>query len=51
MTVTIPAGARLAIRVFQAQVVTSAARTVYGGRGLTADYSDAGLTFTTGTLQ
>jgi serine protease AprX len=50
--VTIPAGARIAIRVFQAQVVTSAARTVYGGKGtLGVDFSDAGVTFTTGTLQ
>jgi serine protease AprX len=49
--VTIPAGTRLSVLVRAAQVVTSTARTVYGGRGLTADYSDAGITFTTGTLQ
>ena len=49
--VTIPAGTRLSVLVRAAQVVTSTARTVYGGRGLAADFSDAGITFTTGTLQ
>ena len=49
--VTIPAGLRLSVRVYQAQLVTSTARTVYGGKGLAADFSDAGITFTTGTLQ
>jgi len=49
--VTLPVGTRISVLVRAAQVVTSTARTVYGGRGLTADFSDAGLTFTTGTLQ
>ncbi len=49
--VTLPAGTHLSVLVRAAQVVTSTARTVYGGRGLTADFSDAGITFTTGTLQ
>jgi serine protease AprX len=49
--VTLPAGTRISVLVYAAQVVTSSARTVYGGRGLTADYSDAGVTFTTGTMQ
>jgi hypothetical protein len=49
--VTLPAGTRISVLVYAAQVVTSTARTVYGGRGLAADFSDAGVTFTTGTLQ
>ena len=49
--ITLPAGTRLSVLVYAAQVVTSTARTVYGGRGLSADFSDAGVTFTTGTLQ
>lgn len=49
--VTLPAGTRLSVLVRLAQLVTSASRTVFGGRGLAADYSDAGVTFTTGTLQ
>jgi hypothetical protein len=49
--VTLPAGTRISVLAYAAQVVTSTARTVYGGRGLTADFSDAGVTFTTGTLQ
>jgi hypothetical protein len=49
--VTLPAGTRISVLAYAAQVVTSTARTVYGGRGLSADFSDAGVTFTTGTLQ
>lgn len=49
--ITLPAGTRLSILVRETGAVSSASRTVYGGRGLTADYSDAGVTFTTGTLQ
>jgi serine protease AprX len=49
--VTLPAGTRISVLGYAAQVVTSTARTVYGGRGLTGDFSDAGVTFTTGTLQ
>jgi serine protease AprX len=48
---TIPAGARISVVVRQTGVVTSTSRTVYGGAGLTANYSDAGVTLTTGTLQ
>src|SRR5207253_1910350 len=48
---TVPAGARLSIVVRQTAAVTSTSRTVYGGAGLTANYSDAGVTLTTGTLQ
>lgn len=49
--VTLPAGSRLSVLVRQTGVVSSSSRTVYGGRALAADYSDAGVTFTTGTLQ
>ena len=49
--ITLPAGTRISVLAYAAQVVTSSARTVYGGRGLAADFSDAGITFTTGTLQ
>jgi hypothetical protein len=49
--VTLPAGSRLAVLVRQTAVVTSASRTVYGGTGLAANYGDAGITLTTGTLQ
>jgi hypothetical protein len=49
--ITIPAGARLSVVFRETAAVTSSSRTVYGGRGLSADFSDAGVTFTTGTLQ
>ena len=50
--VTLPAGTRISVLVRLAQVVTSASRTLYGGTGsLGADFGDAGLVFTTGTLQ
>lgn len=49
--VSLPAGSRLSVLVRETAAVASATRTVYGGAGLTANYSDAGITFTTGTLQ
>jgi serine protease AprX len=49
--ITLPAGSRLSVVVRQTGAVTSASRTVYGGSGLTANFSDAGVTLTTGTLQ
>jgi hypothetical protein len=50
--VPIPAGSRLRTTIRAAQVVTSTSRMVWGGvASLGADYSDAGVTFTTGTLQ
>jgi hypothetical protein len=48
---TLPAGSRLSVLVRQTAAVTSASRTVYGGRGLAADFADAGITLTTGTLE
>ena len=48
---TLPAGSRLSILLRESGAVSSASRTVYGGRSLTADFSDAGVTFTTGTMQ
>jgi hypothetical protein len=50
--IPIPAGSRLRTTIRAAQVVTSTARMVWGGTGsLSADFSDAGVTLTTGTLQ
>jgi hypothetical protein len=49
--ITLPVGSRLSILVRESAAVASATRTVYGGAGLTASYADAGITFTTGTLQ
>lgn len=49
--VTVPAGSRLSVVLRETGVVSSAARAVWGGTGLGADYSDAGITVTTGTLQ
>jgi hypothetical protein len=48
---TLPAGSRLSIVVYESAAVASASRTVYGGAGLTGNFSDAGITLTTGTLQ
>lgn len=48
---SVPAGTRLSVVINQAQVVTSAARTVYGGRGLTVNYSDAAVKLQTGTVK
>ena len=48
---TVPAGTRLSVVVTQTGVVTSTSRTVYGGAGLSANFADAGVTLTTGTLQ
>jgi serine protease AprX len=48
---TIPIGARLAISIRLTAAVSSASRTVYGGKAGLVDFSDAGLTLTTGTLQ
>ena len=49
--ITLPAGSRLSVMLRESGAVSSASRTVYGGSGLTANYSDAGVTLTTGTLQ
>jgi hypothetical protein len=50
--IPIPAGSRLRTTIRAAQVVTSTSRMVWGGTGsLGANFSDAGVTFTTGTLQ
>jgi hypothetical protein len=48
---TLPAGSRVSVLVFESAAVASASRTVYGGAGLTGNYSDAGITLTTGTLK
>jgi hypothetical protein len=49
---TLPAGTRLAVSVRITSLVTSTSRALYGGRAsLGADFSDAGLTLTTGTFQ
>lgn len=48
----IPGGSALRVTIHAAQVVTSTSRIVYGGVGsLGADFSDSGITLTTGTLQ
>ena len=49
--ITLPAGSRISILARETAAVASAARTVYGGSGLAASFSDAGVTFTTGTLE
>ena len=49
--ITIPAGARLSVLLRESGAVSSASRTVYGGAGLAGNFSDAGITLTTGTLQ
>src|SRR5687768_250325 len=48
---TLPAGSRLSVVVRETGVVSSAARTLWGGTGLGGNFSDAGVTLTTGTLQ
>jgi serine protease AprX len=49
--ITLPAGSRISVLLRETAAVTSASRTVYGGQGLTTSFADAGVTFTTGTLQ
>jgi hypothetical protein len=50
--VPVAAGSLLRVTIHAAQVVTSTSRIVYGGVGsLGADYSDSGVTLTTGSLQ
>jgi hypothetical protein len=49
--ITLPAGSRLSVVVRETAAVASGSRTVYGGAGLTANFADAGVTLTTGTLQ
>jgi serine protease AprX len=49
--ITLPAGSRISVIAFESAAVASASRTVYGGAGLAGNYSDAGITLTTGTLQ
>jgi hypothetical protein len=48
---TLPAGSRLSVVVRETAAVASGSRTVYGGAGLTANFADAGVTLTTGSLQ
>jgi hypothetical protein len=48
---TIPAGTRLAVLVSESAAVASASRTVYGGRGITGNFANAGVTLTTGTVK
>ena len=47
---TIPAGTRISVLVSETAAVASASRTVYGGRGLTGSFADAGVSLTVGTL-
>jgi hypothetical protein len=50
--VPIPAGSMLRTTIRAAQVVTSTSRIVYGGVGsLGANWSDSGVTLTTGTVE
>ena len=49
--VVIPAGSRLSVLAWETAAVTSASRTVYGGKGLTATFADAGVKLTTGRLK
>jgi serine protease AprX len=50
--ITVPEGLRISVGVRMTAAVTSSARTVYGGKGLVGgNFSDAGVRFTTGTLQ
>jgi hypothetical protein len=48
---TLPAGSRLSVVLLESAAVTSSGRTVYGGKTLTANFADAGVQFTTGTLK
>jgi serine protease AprX len=48
---TIPAGARISVLVYETAVVASTSRTVYGGRGLSGNFSDAGVKLTTGRIE
>ena len=48
---TLPAGSRLSVVLLESAAVTSTGRTVYGGKTLTANFADAGVKFTTGTLK
>jgi hypothetical protein len=48
---TIPAGTRISVLVSETAAVASASRTVYGGRGLSANFADAGVSLTVGTLK
>ena len=48
--ITLPAGSRISVLARETAAVASSSRTVYGGRGLAASFADAGVTFTTGTL-
>lgn len=49
--ITLPAQSRISVLVRETAAVASAARTVYGGRGLTTSFADAGIKLTTGTLK
>jgi serine protease AprX len=49
--VTLPAGSRISVLVFETAAVASGSRTVYGGRGLSGNFSDAGVKLTVGTLR
>ena len=49
--ITLPAGSRISVLARETAAVASSSRTVYGGSGIAASFANAGLTFTTGTLQ
>jgi hypothetical protein len=49
--VTLPAGSRLSVVMRESAAVASATHTVYGGKGTSTSYSDAGVKLTTGTLR
>ncbi len=49
--VTLPAGSRISVLVFESAAVASTSRTVYGGRGLSGNYADAAITLTQGSLR
>jgi hypothetical protein len=49
--VTVPAGLRLSVLVYETAVVAAGSRTVYGGGGLNGNFGDAGVTLTIGTIR
>jgi serine protease AprX len=49
--VTLPAGSRLSVVMRESAAVASATHTVYGGKGTSTSYSDAGVKLTTGALR
>ena len=49
--VTVAAGLRLSVLVYETAVVAAGSRTVYGGGGLNGNFGDAGVTVTIGTIK